>query len=58
LSAPATTLLSQLEAGSDLARQKAVEHILGGRLTIALAKITSALDLHPREPRHYLLRYA
>ncbi|XP_059921996.1 tetratricopeptide repeat protein 16 [Gadus macrocephalus] len=56
LSAPATTLLSQLEAGSDLARQKAVEHILGGRLTIALAKITSALDLHPREPRHYLLR--
>ncbi|KAK0156497.1 Tetratricopeptide repeat protein 16 [Merluccius polli] len=52
----ATALLSQLEAGSDLARQEAVEHALAGRLPMALAKITSALDLHPREPRHYLLR--
>ena len=57
LSAPATVLRAQLEAGSDLARQKAVEHMLAGRLSTALAKITSALDLHPREPRHYLLRY-
>ncbi|CAL8344393.1 unnamed protein product [Lota lota] len=56
LSPLATALLSQLEAESDLARQKAVEHMLAGRLTTALAKITSALDLHPREPRHYLLR--
>ncbi|KAG7264157.1 hypothetical protein CRUP_001668 [Coryphaenoides rupestris] len=52
----ATALLSQLEAGSDFARQEAVEHALAGQLPLALTKITSALELHPREPRHYLLR--
>lgn len=52
----ATALLSQLEAGSDFARQEAVEHALAGRLPLALAKITAALELRPREPRHYLLR--
>ncbi|KAJ3603676.1 hypothetical protein NHX12_028420 [Muraenolepis orangiensis] len=52
----ATALRSQLRAGSDIARQEAVDHALAGRLPRALAKITSALTLCPQEPRHYLLR--